>query len=195
MNLKSEKLLSIFSKILFIIYLILLIWVVIFKCNIAVSLTDGYLYLKTISLKERFLIYIIPFQNHFIDFKDFVLNDTFLNVIVFIPMGLYVSYFIKNKRFLMAFVISFGASLFLEVFQLFTLMGSYQSEDLIVNTLGGIIGYLLYKLIYKDTPRRMLILNIISLVVIVMAIPVVIYATINTIINFDLYISIVNRTY
>ena len=46
----------------------------------------------------------------------------------------------------MALLISFGASLFIEVFQLFTLMGSYQSEDLIVNTLGGIIGYLIYKL-------------------------------------------------
>ena len=191
MDIKSKKMLSIFSKILFALYLILLVWVVIFKCNIAISLTGGYLYLKTITIQERFLLYMVPFQNGITKWY----SDTILNVIVFIPMGLYVSYFIKHKKFLKALLISFGASLFIEVFQLFTLMGSYQSEDLIVNTLGGIIGYLIYKLIYKDTPRRMCVFNIISLVVLILIVPVVIYAIVNTILNFDLYISIVNRTY
>ena len=191
MDIKSKKMLSMFSKILFALYLTILVWVVIFKCNIAISLTGGYLYLKTITIQERFLVYMVPFQNGITKWD----SDTILNVIVFIPMGLYVSYFIKHKKFLMALLISFGASLFLEVFQLFTLMGSYQSEDLIVNTLGGIIGYLIYKLIYKDTPRRILIFNIISLVVLILIVPVVIYAIVNTILNFDLYISIVNRTY
>lgn len=191
MNLKSEKMFSIFSKILFTLYLIILVWVVIFKCNIAISLTGGYLYLKTISIEERLLAYIVPFKNGITNWS----SDAILNVIIFIPMGLYASYFIKHKKFLLTLLISFGISLLLEVFQLFTLMGSFQSEDLIVNTLGGIIGYLIYRGIYKHTPIRICVFNIISLVVLIVIVPVVVYAIINTILNFELYISIVNRTY
>ena len=112
MDIKSEKRLSMFSKILFALYLTILVWVVIFKCNIAISLTGGYLYLKTITIQERFLLYIVPFQNGITKWY----SDTILNVIVFIPMGLYISYFIKHKKFLMSLLFYFLSSLFLEVF-------------------------------------------------------------------------------
>ena len=132
MDIKSEKTLCFLSKLLFILYLIVLIWVVVFKCNIAISLTGGYLYFKTITFHERLLMYIVPFKNYFVAFKMNELIDSLFNCVIFIPLGLYLSYFISKKKLTMALFLSFGVSLFFELFQLFSLMGSFQTEDLIV---------------------------------------------------------------
>ncbi|MBQ9730505.1 MAG: VanZ family protein [Bacilli bacterium] len=193
-DLRSSKLLNNLSKILFIIYLLLFVWVIIFKCNIDSSLVNGYQYLKTISLKERFMLYLIPFKKYETDSLIKMTIDMILNIIIFIPFGLYLSYFIKKNKFIKTLVISIGVTLFIEFFQLFSLLGSFQTEDIIVNILGGVLGYTAYLLIYKDNPYRIKILNICSLVAIFIFLPVLIYGLVNTIKEFDLYVSIVTRS-
>lgn len=192
-DLSSSKLLNNLSKILFIIYLLLFVWVVIFKCNIDISLTNGYHYLKTISLEERFMLYLVPFKNHEFDSLTKMLIDTILNTIIFIPFGLYLSYFIKKNRFIKVFLISLGVTLFIEFFQLFSLLGSFQTEDIIINILGGVLGYIIYLLIYKDNLKRLKILNICSMIAILVLLPLLLYGAINTIGKFDLYIDIITR--
>ena len=51
MNNKEIKRLNILSIILFCIYILLLIWIVLFKCNIYITITNGYFEFKTLTLK------------------------------------------------------------------------------------------------------------------------------------------------
>ena len=199
MNIKSEKTLNLLSKIIFIIYIGLIIWIIMFKCNLIDSMTDAYLFLKDMSIKERILVFSTPFKNYFmgsINSPKYVFTeDDLLNVIIFIPMGLYLSYFIKNKKFLKVLLITFGVSLFFELFQLFTVIGSFTIQDLMTNVIGGIIGYLVYKLIFikKESKQRTTILNVISIIGIIVFVPILLYGIINTIKHFDFYIDILTR--
>ena len=197
MNLKQDKLLNFLSKIIFTLYLILLIWVVIFKCNLIENIKLTYEYLKGQTLSERFTIFLKPFNDYyegpFISQWKNTLKDDLLNVIVFLPFGLYISYFIKTSKFIKTLLIAILFSLGVEIFQLFSSIGSFSSKDLITNTLGGIIGYILYRIIYKKNNIRIMILNIISIIFIVLILPIVIYALINTIKNIEFYINILKE--
>ena len=195
MNNKEIKRLNILSIILFCIYILLLIWIVLLKCNIYLSITNGYFEFKTLTLKERFDYYLIPFIDYinndstqtFIKFKDGILN-----VIVFIPLGLYLSFFIKKNKFIKVIFYTFLISLLFEIIQLFSLLGSFQTEDLILNTFSGLLGYIIYKIIYKE--KNIKVLNILSLICIIILTPILIYGVINTINMIDVYINVITRS-
>ena len=195
MNNKEIKRLNILSIILFCIYILLLIWIVLFKCNIYLSITNGYFEFKTLTLKERFDYYLIPFIDYinndstqtFIKFKDGILN-----VIVFIPLGLYLSFFIKKNKFIKVIFYTFLISLLFEIIQLFSLLGSFQTEDLILNTFSGLLGYIIYKIIYKE--KNIKVLNILSLICIIILTPILVYGVINTINMIDVYINVITRS-
>ena len=195
MNNKEIKRLNILSIILFCIYILLLIWIVLFKCNIYLSITNGYFEFKTLTLKERFDYYLIPFIDYFNnDFtQTFIkLKDGILNVIVFIPLGLYLSFFIKKNKFIKVIFYTFLISLLFEIIQLFSLLGSFQTEDLILNTFSGLLGYIIYKIIYKE--KNIKVLNILSLIFIIILTPILIYGVINTINMIDVYINVITRS-
>ena len=195
MNNKEIKRLNILSIILYCIYILLLIWIVLLKCNIYLSITNGYFEFKTLTLKERFDYYLIPFIDYinndstqtFIKFKDGILN-----VFVFIPLGLYLSFFIKKNKFIKVIIYTFLISLLFEIIQLFTLLGSFQTEDLILNTFSGLLGYIIYKIIYKE--KNIKVLNILSLICIIILTPILIYGVINTINMIDVYIDVITRS-
>ena len=195
MNNKEIKGLNILSIILFCIYILLLIWIVLLKCNIYLSITNGYFEFKTLTLKERFDYYLIPFIDYFnndstqtfIKFKDGILN-----VFVFIPLGLYLSFFIKKNKFIKVIFYTFLISLLFEVIQLFSLLGSFQTEDLILNIFSGLLGYIIYKIIYKE--KNIKVLNILSLICIIILTPILIYGVINTINMIDVYIDVITRS-
>ena len=195
MNNKELKRLNILSIILFCIYILLLIWIVLFKCNIYLSITNGYFEFKTLTLKERFDYYLIPFIDYFNNdsTQTFIkLKDGILNVFVFIPLGLYLSFFIKNNKFIKVIFYTFLISLLFEIIQLFSLLGSFQTEDLILNLFSGLLGYIIYKIIYKE--KNIKVLNILSLICIIILTPILIYGVINTINMIDVYIDVITRS-
>ena len=61
------------------------------------------------------------------------------NIAIFIPTGMIISLMVK-KRWSLSIIISFGISLMLETMQLFLAMGTFDVDDLILNTAGGMIG-------------------------------------------------------
>ena len=194
----SEKLLQILSAFVFFFYCIILIWVVFFKCNIYLSVTNGYFEFKTLTTEERFLYFIVPFEDYFTDNVDFNLmkwKDGALNLLLFVPVGLYLSFFIKTKKFLKTMSISLITIIAIEVIQLYTLLGSLQTEDLIINLVGTLLGYLLCRLIYKKENGviRLTVLNILSIITLIAFAVVGTYAIINTTKQFDLYMDIVAR--
>ena len=199
MNLFSSRLFKILSIIVFIMYIFLLVFIITFKCGYTQVFVDTYFFLKDKSFSERMMISLNKFYKYVDLFQGknvwSTISDSLLNIIVFIPLGLYLAYFIKNNKLLKVLLISFLSTVFFELFQFFSLIGSFSIFDLLANTLGGILGYLLYRLIYNDkmSNKRIMILNIISIIVIIIFIPTVIYAVIIIIENLPIYIDIILR--
>jgi len=69
------------------------------------------------------------------------------NIAVFIPLGYYLPHIFRRVRHFGLFLLFHTEIIvFIELIQLFTLLGVCDVDDLILNTLGGIIGYSLYLL-------------------------------------------------
>ena len=71
-------------------------------------------------------------------------TNLFGNVLIFMPFGFFMPVACKNRRFFSAFFYSFGLSLCVETFQLVAKVGSFDVDDLLLNTVGGAAGYVLY---------------------------------------------------
>ena len=54
----------------------------------------------------------------------------------------------------MTVFLSFGLSLCVEMIQFITQVGSFDVDDLILNTLGGLIGYYLFTSFHKASLKR-----------------------------------------
>lgn len=78
---------------------------------------------------------------------DFV--NLFGNIALFVPLGIFIRLLAKRGLFT-ALVLSFGISFSLEGTQLLLSMGSFDVDDLILNVLGGLLGYV----ICLKSPRK-----------------------------------------
>lgn len=70
------------------------------------------------------------------------------NVILFIPMGMYLQIFKKNKKLLNSVALVGAISLAVEITQYILGIGHSDIDDFILNTIGGLIGALLYRILY-----------------------------------------------
>ena len=72
------------------------------------------------------------------------------NIAAFIPFGIFLPFFSKRCRhFLYTSFYSLELSLLVELLQLITKVGSFDVDDLLLNTIGGMLGYLIYHLFIK----------------------------------------------
>ncbi len=197
---KTEKLFKFLSICIFVMYFIIITWIITFKCNLVQSITDTYLFFKEMTIIERINFDLVPFKDYiegpFISQINTIIEDDILNILFFVPLGMYASLFIKKHKFIKVFLFSFLTSLFFEIFQLFSLIGSFSTKDLITNVLGSIIGYFIYRLMYKkeNSQLKLKVYNVISTIVVVILFFICVFAIYNTILNIDLYISIIKRT-
>lgn len=68
------------------------------------------------------------------------------NVLCFMPFGFVIPVLAARYRSLgKMLILSFLASLLVETIQLFSKLGSFDVDDILLNTLGGVIGYLLFR--------------------------------------------------
>ncbi len=84
-----------------------------------------------------------------------VLVNLLGNVAAFLPFGFFLPTLSeKNRSFFYVTLMSFEFSLLIECIQLFSKVGSFDVDDMILNTLGGSIGFLCFlaarKLIEKN---------------------------------------------
>lgn len=134
------------------LYIFILLWVLCLKfCN-AQMLTQNYVNLSELTLRERFLWDIVPFytrQNHTLQWLEF-----FANSLVFAPFGVLLNYMFAKRNVLRDFALCVGLSLSIEIFQLFTLLGGFATVDLIMNSLGYFVGLGIYYLIFKKRTTK-----------------------------------------
>lgn len=95
-------------------------------------------------------------------FKSFTFLEVFFNVALLLPLGVYLRYFLKSsKKWWIAFLLIFSTTLFFEISQRTALFGYYANpyrlfdvDDLITNTLGGLIGFFAAPVLLHLIPTR-----------------------------------------
>ena len=148
------------------------IWPMMFISSIIlISIRVAYLYVKKqkiVLYKELlslvFMLYIlclfhvVTFQDvswstsNFIPFKEMFryelgsrlfFKNVVGNMIMFLPYGFFIAHFLKGKRPLLITILIFIASFTIETTQLWIGI-VFDVDDIILNVLGGLIGYLIY---------------------------------------------------
>lgn len=66
------------------------------------------------------------------------------NILIFIPFGLFVSYYIRTRRFSIILFLTFITSLAIEFSQRLVVGRVFDVDDIILNVAGGILGYIIY---------------------------------------------------
>lgn len=149
-NIKISKIVVIFSLLL---YLILLTWIIVFKFRLDFS-----------SLKYIRSINLIPFK------ANGVVNgikETLINLLLFVPFGMYLQFIMKDKNFKLLLILFL--SVLYEILQYILHIGVSDITDVIMNSMGGIIGIffmmILYKILMKkiDSKKINIILGYISI--------------------------------
>lgn len=113
------------------------------------------------------LFYVVTFQDvtwstsNFVPFKeitryeflsDLFIKNVFGNILIFMPFGFLTSYFLELKKPLIVFILSIVTSLSIEYTQL--IIGRvFDIDDIILNIVGGLIGFLFYKFIIYISDR------------------------------------------
>lgn len=150
--------------ILFIMYLLIVpVWVIFFKAEPTVLF---YQYWYHFEFPDMYMI------THFADYANLnpmkiLWGDMVLNVIAFVPFGVYLEMLFHDKSFFPKFISIASVSLAIEVLQFIFFLGSTDIVDFIANTLGGVIGLLLMKLLYRERVLKLMMsLAIITTVVV-----------------------------
>lgn len=140
---KNNKLTTPLIYVMFILYLTILSYLLFF----------GY-YRQMVKIESYNLV---PFKtiNMYITFTDYFpfkvwFTNLFGNVLAFMPFGFLLPIVFKKPRNIWSITfVSFLFSLFVETMQLTFHVGGFDVDDILLNTIGGFFGYLIYKLIYK----------------------------------------------
>ncbi|MGP1568325.1 MAG: VanZ family protein [Peptoanaerobacter stomatis] len=122
---KSKKI----TLILMIFYLIALIWVIIFKLEFSIK-----------ELPQIRNINLIPFNQPAIVNGKADISEIVLNVLAFIPYGLFIHILMDEKSILKKLLIIFATSFIFQLIQYIFAIGASDITDIISNTSGGIIG-------------------------------------------------------
>ncbi len=97
-------------------------------------------------------INLIPFRtisSYLVGFNPIIAGTNLLgNIILFVPLGLYLSIFAKNKKMWKSLLTVFFISLSVELLQFIFGLGTADIDDILLNSLGGLLGMLVYKGLY-----------------------------------------------
>lgn len=125
------------TTVLFISYLIALCWILLFKLGVRFS----YMGNRRVNL--------IPFSEPLISNGKIDVSEIILNVVIFVPLGIYAGILFERWIFGKKLFFFFLSSLIIEVLQFILAAGAFDITDIITNTLGGIIGLMIFTAIEK----------------------------------------------
>ena len=89
-------------------------------------------------------------------------TNLFGNVLIFMPFGFFMPMASRYRSLFSTLFWSFGLSLGVETFQLVSKVGCFDVDDLLLNTIGGVSGYIVFavcaairrKHVYKKKKRK-----------------------------------------
>ncbi|MFE4710889.1 VanZ family protein [Paenibacillus sp. NPDC056722] len=162
---KNSKSPGVLTLISFTAYLYLLVKVILFKgghVDVHILLQQ---FQRTLQDPGRIFLRpynLVPFNEIKRDLHHLSLSNPFLNinltgnVLAFIPLGLFLPVVFRNVQWSVAKVLmcSLLLSLCFESTQLVLAIGTFDVDDLLLNTLGGLVGYMLYKMFSGPARRK-----------------------------------------
>lgn len=132
------------AGILFLLYFCVLFYFLFFSEEMGRTFSERTYHYNLVPLKEirRFLHY----------WRTLGITAVFLNlagnILAFMPFGSFLPMFsARCKKWRFTVLYSFELSLLVELLQLVFKVGSFDVDDLLLNTIGGMLGYLVYQMI------------------------------------------------
>lgn len=116
------------TTVLFVIYLIALYWILLLKLGVRFSY-----------MGER--------RTNLVPFSELIIltSENILNVVIFVPLGIYAEILFEKWLFSKKLFFVFLLSFLVEGLQYILRVGAFDITDIITNTLGGIIGLMIFK--------------------------------------------------
>lgn len=148
MDTKKRKQFRILGKILFVVYILFILYFLIFS--------DWY---GRSGVMEDYRYNLTPFREirRFWEYRDqlgvWSIANLLGNVLVFIPLGFFEPMASKRRSFWGTVIDGLLLSMVVEVFQLVSKVGRFDVDDLILNTSGVVLGYLIF--LICNAMRRM----------------------------------------
>ncbi|MFN8352962.1 MAG: VanZ family protein [Spirosomataceae bacterium] len=172
---KNDTLANRLTGLLLLVYLGALFWIIVLKLNIQFS------------YKGTSHINLIPYGeptrlNGKIDYGEMILN-----VLIFMPLGLYVGVLGKGLTTSRTILSFFWVSFTCEALQFIWRMGAFDITDIIHNTLGGILGWILYKAtekVFKKPTTAQRFINILATIGTVFVLSTLLYLKFNKLLMF-----------
>ena len=156
-------------------FIIIMLWIILLKAGHAEWVNELFSgTLSNMTLKERFnygleSLFLLGERP-----SNKAIRDFLLNVLVFTPFGLYLPLIHKKPKFFKFLFIAIFTTVFCECFQLVTIFGRFNVDDLIANTLGYIVGFIVYLTVIKKL--KYYHIATINLLVVLITTPIFIYA-------------------
>lgn len=129
--------------LLFLFYFVVLFYFLFFSESMGRTFSERTYHYNLVPFREikRFVTYYKVLG------IDAVLLNIAGNIAAFVPFGIFLPIFSKRCRhFWYTALYSLELSLFVELLQLLTKVGSFDVDDLLLNTIGGMTGYVIYRL-------------------------------------------------
>ena len=145
------------AGILFLVYFVVLFYFLFFSEKMGRTYSERAYHYNLVPLKEiaRFVKYW-----RVLGMKAVLLN-ILGNVAAFLPFGFFLPVIWERTRhWYVTVILSFSMSLFVETMQLVGKVGSFDVDDLFLNTIGGFVGYIIFALArgvwerYSGTNRK-----------------------------------------
>lgn len=135
------------TEILFTIYLVVLVWVVLFKMCFSIH------HLPTVQSLN-----FVPFAQTAVIDGQLDYSEIIGNILIFVPFGMYLSMLNPSWAVSMRVLMMVSTSLFFEISQYVLAIGGTDITDILGNTLGGVIGiglFMVLQQLFKDSTLRM----------------------------------------
>lgn len=189
---KDKKTFNILMKISLVLYVLVLVFAIMLKAPMQKDLIANYQFLSSMNVNERLIRGLKIFEFYQIEAEIGELTKAIildiLNMIIFIPFGILLAHCFKKNKILKTLLVSFVFIVLIELFQLYSIIGAFMLNDLLINILGGLIGCFIYILVIKKEKYN--VYNVLLLIFIVLCIASLIYLSVNFINNIDVYINI-----
>lgn len=121
--------------------------------GIYILILFAFLFLKRTEFQSVNLVPFLSIMNYLngdMLARAFSANNIIGNIALFIPLGVYITLLNGNKKASVNNVCIIAlVSVIVEIAQYLFKVGATDIDDVILNTLGGLLGILIFKLIYK----------------------------------------------
>ncbi len=179
-------------RILLGIYIVILIWGILLKMSRIDLIEDNFYRAIERDLFLRFTYTLFEFS---LTYQPLI-ETYYLNFFVFVPFGFLVASLLREASFLKVLGISFLLSLIFETSQFFTSFGGFVTFDLILNSFGGAVGFIVFAIFdwirkqFRQEAQEKITMGVI-IISYVCFVPLAVYGVAKTIYHIDFYLSLI----